>query len=140
MFGIDLLVGDVKTALTKPNTLVLTKTAAEKHFGINNALGQNLTINNSKTYTVTGVIDDLPKNSFLNEYSVFRAMAGYEASREDNWGSQNYFTFIKLIPAADVATIKAPLLGMLDKYMLPWAQNQSVVFKMYIYFLLLAYF
>ena len=38
-FGVKLLVGDKKTALTEPNTLVLTKTAAEKHFGVQNALG-----------------------------------------------------------------------------------------------------
>ena len=52
MFGIDLLAGDPKTALKLPNTLVLTKTAAEKHFGIDEAIGQNLLLNNSETYTV----------------------------------------------------------------------------------------
>ncbi len=42
MFGLDLIAGNAKTALTEPNSLVLTKTAAEKHFGANEALGQNL--------------------------------------------------------------------------------------------------
>ena len=40
MFGIELLYGDAETALTKTNTLILTKTAAEKHFGLSEALGQ----------------------------------------------------------------------------------------------------
>ncbi len=40
MFGLDLLAGDVKTALKSPNTLILTKSAAEKHFNINDAIGQ----------------------------------------------------------------------------------------------------
>ena len=123
MFGIDLLVGDPKTALSQPNTLILTKTAAEKHFNITNALGQSLILDNDQTYTVTGVIDDLPKNSFLKDHTVFRAMAGNVASRENNWTGHNYYTFIKLIPAADPATIKEPLLGMVDKYLLPWAQK-----------------
>ncbi|QCW98816.1 FtsX-like permease family protein [Aggregatimonas sangjinii] len=122
-FGIDLLVGNAKTALTRPSTLVLTKTAAEKHFGVQNALGQQLLVNNTDTYTVTGVIEDLPKNSFLREHSVFMAMAGNVASREENWGSNNYFTFIKLIPSADVADLQEPLQGMLERYMLPWAQK-----------------
>jgi len=56
MFGLDLLVGDTQTALKEPNTVILTKTAAEKHFGINNALGQELLLDNTDTYTVTGVI------------------------------------------------------------------------------------
>ncbi|NHF59920.1 FtsX-like permease family protein [Flavobacteriaceae bacterium TP-CH-4] len=122
-FGIDLLVGDAKTALTQPNTLVLTKTAAEKHFGIRNALGQNIILNNTDTYTVTGVIDDLPKNSFLRDHTVFMAMAGYPDSRSDNWGSSNYFTFVKLIPLANIDDFDELLQGMLERYMLPWAQE-----------------
>ncbi|HET8737151.1 MAG TPA: ABC transporter permease [Pricia sp.] len=122
-FGIDLLVGDAKTALTKPNTLVLTKSAAEKHFWVRNALGQSVLLNNTDTFTVTGVIDDLPKNSLLREHSVFMAMTGHEESREDHWGKHNFFTFIKLIPNADVADLKEPLQGILERYMLPWAQE-----------------
>ncbi len=123
MFGIEMLVGDPKTALTEPNTLVLTKTAAEKHFGIQNALGQSLLLNNTDTYTVTGVIEDLPKNSFLRDHSVFMAMSGYADSRENNWGNMNYYTFIKLIPSVNNADFQEPLQGMLEKYMFPWAQE-----------------
>ena len=122
-FGIKMLVGDSKTALTEPNTLVLTKTAAEKHFGIKNALGQSMLLNNTDTYTVTGVIDDLPKNSMFRDHSVFMAMSGYDVLRPDDWGSNNYFTFIKLFPNAAIEDIKEPLQGMLEKYMLPWAQQ-----------------
>ncbi|SKB30861.1 ABC transporter permease [Maribacter arcticus] len=122
-FGIDLLVGNSKTALTGTNSLVLTKTAAEKYFGSTDVLGQDLLLNNSDTYTVTGVIEDMPKNSYFNEYSVFLAMAGNVASREELWGSNNYFTFIKLIPEARVEDFQAPLQGMLERYMLPWAQK-----------------
>lgn len=123
MFGIKLLAGDAKSALTQPNTLVLTRSTAEKHFGSNNAIGKTLLINNNDTYTVTGVIDDLPKNSFLRDYTIFMAMAGHPASQEDNWGGNNFFTFIKLIPTANIADIKMPLQGFLEKYMLPWAQK-----------------
>ncbi|SEK84428.1 putative ABC transport system permease protein [Maribacter orientalis] len=122
-FGIDLMTGNPKTALTATNSLVLTKTAAEKYFGSTDVLGQDLLLDNSDTYTVTGIIDDMPKNSYFNEYSVFLAMAGNVASREELWGSNNYFTFIKLIPGASVEDFKEPLQGMLERYMLPWAQK-----------------
>ena len=122
-FGIKLLVGDKKSALTQPNTLVLTKTAAEKHFGVQNALGQSLLLNNTDTYTVTGVIDDLPRNSFLRDHSVFMAMTGFPDSRDENWGSNNYYTFVKLIPSANVDDFQEPLASMLEKYLFPWAQQ-----------------
>jgi putative ABC transport system permease protein len=123
MFDIDLLVGDAKTALTEPNTLVFTKTAAKRYFGTQDALGQSLLLNNADTYTVTGVIDDLPKNSFLRDHTVFMAMAGNVASREELWGSMNYFTFVKLIPSANIDGFEVKLQSMLEKYMLPWAQE-----------------
>ncbi|GMN07972.1 ABC transporter permease [Croceitalea sp. MTPC5] len=122
-FGIKLLVGDTKSALTRPNTLVLTKTAAEKHFGVKNAIGQRLILDNTDTFTVTGVIDDLPKNSFLRDHSVFMAMAGLADSRESVWGNTNYYTFIKLIPTARIEDFQAPLQSILEKYLLPWAQQ-----------------
>ncbi len=123
MFDIGLLVGDAKTALTEPNTLVLTKTAAEKYFGAIDTMGQSLLLNNTDTYTVNGVIDDLPENSFLRDYTVFMAMAGNPASRENLWGSNNFFTFVKLIPSANIDRFEVKLQDMLEKYMLPWAQE-----------------
>ncbi len=123
MFGIDVLVGDTKTALKEPNTLVLTKTAAEKHFGVKNALGQNVLLNNTDTYTVTGVIDDLPKNSFLREHNIFMAMAGNTNLQVGEWGSHNYFTFVKLIPNADVEDFQEPMQSMFETYLIPFVQD-----------------
>jgi putative ABC transport system permease protein len=123
MFGIDLLVGDSKTALANPNTLILTKTAAEKHFGVSNAIGQSLVLNNTDTYTVTGVIDDLPQNSFLREYTVFMSMASFDDALIVNWGSNNYQTFIKLIPTANIVDLQAPLQAFLGKYVIPGVQQ-----------------
>lgn len=123
MFGLNLLAGDIETALKEPNTLILTKTAAEKHFGVNNAIGQEVLIDNTDTYTVTGVLDDLPKNSLIRDHSIFMAMSGYEDAQEKEWGSHNYFTFIKLIPSAHIEDFQVPLQAMVGKYLIPWVQK-----------------
>lgn len=122
MFGISPIVGDPISALKEPNTLVMTRTAAEKHFGVNDAVGQSLLLNNNDTYTVTGVIDDLPTNSFLRDHTIFMAMSGHEDAQQSEWGSHNYFTFVKLIPGAHIEDIQQPLQGMLGKYLIPWVQ------------------
>ncbi len=123
MYGLDLIVGDPKTALKEPNTLVLTKTAAEKHFGVSEALGQTLLLDNEYTYVVTGVIDDLPKNSFLRNHSVFMSMSSYADSFVNNWGNNNYYTFIKLLPTAKIEDVKEPLQAILKNYILPFVQT-----------------
>lgn len=123
MFGLELVYGDKKTALTLPNTLVMTKTAAEKHFNIANAVGQILIMNNDETYTVTGILDDLPTNSYLQNHNIFMAMSGYADAQEAEWGSHNYYTFIKLIPSADIADLKAPIQSMVSTYLIPHVQK-----------------
>ncbi|WP_194852244.1 ABC transporter permease [Nonlabens antarcticus] len=123
MFGLQLIDGNEKTALKETNTLVMTRTAAENHFGSIEVVGKSLLLNNEDTYIVTGVMEDLPKNSLLKDYSIFMAMAGNVASRENIWGSNNYYTFVKLMPETRMDQFQVQLDGLLEKYVLPWAQR-----------------
>ncbi|WP_025665220.1 ABC transporter permease [Aquimarina megaterium] len=125
MFGLDLLIGNPKTALKEPNTLILTKTAAEKHFGMNQALGQNMILDNSNTYTVVGVIDDMPENSFIRNHTIFIAMAGNEDAASTEWGNHNYPTFIKLKPGADIKDFDTFLESALRDYVIPGVQKYA---------------
>ncbi|MDC6366936.1 MULTISPECIES: ABC transporter permease [Flavobacteriaceae] len=122
MFGLNMLYGNPDKALNNPNTMILTKSAAEKHFPVSNAIGQKLILNEGETYTVTGIIEDLPNNSFLADYSVFMSMEGYE-DQYLNWGSHNYNTFIKLKPNSSSEDIAEPLQGMMERYLMPYAQQ-----------------
>jgi putative ABC transport system permease protein len=123
MFGIDLLVGNPKTALKEPNSIVLTKTAAEKHFKVTEALGQSVIVNNNEPYIVTGVMDDPPKNSFLREHTIFMAMSGNEQIKSDSWSNNNYATFIKLMPNAKIEDFQVYLESVFGKYFIPFAQQ-----------------
>ena len=122
LFGLELLYGDKKTALQSPNTLVLTKTAAEKHFKIEDAVGQSLVIDNDDIYTVTGVIADLPTNSFLRNHSVFLSMSSNDDALNSIWGSNNYATFIKLLPNINPDTFGQELQNVVKTYVMDWAQ------------------
>ncbi|MDO9477397.1 MAG: ABC transporter permease, partial [Pseudohongiella sp.] len=63
IFSFDFIQGDVTTALTDPNTVVLTERAATKYFGPEDPLGKILTFDNQADLRVTGVIRDLPSNT-----------------------------------------------------------------------------
>lgn len=63
VFDFELLAGEPKTVLVEPNTIVLTKTWAEKCFdNWKNAIGQTILIDNLVEVKVTGVAADLPSN------------------------------------------------------------------------------
>jgi putative ABC transport system permease protein len=69
VFTLPAILGDTKTALNEPNTVVITETAANRYFGSPElAIGQFLqTDDNERTlYKVTSVIEDMPRNSHFN--------------------------------------------------------------------------
>jgi putative ABC transport system permease protein len=61
--GYPLLRGDAATALTQPDSIVLTRTLAMKYFGTLDCIGQMLDINQIHPIRVTGIAEDPPSNS-----------------------------------------------------------------------------
>jgi putative ABC transport system permease protein len=64
-FSFPSLSGDLSTAMLDPYSVVLTRKTAEKYFGEDEAVNKILTINTRHAFTVTAVLDDLPKNSSI---------------------------------------------------------------------------
>ena len=85
IFAFRFVAGDSGNALTEPLTAVLTQSVAKKLFGGNDvALGKTLALENKKTYTVKGVIQDMPGNSHLQ----FNILISLE-ERRPGWNYNN---------------------------------------------------
>ena len=59
VFDLELIEG-TEDALKEPNTVVISESMAEKYFGEENALGENLTFDDRTDYEITGIIKDMP--------------------------------------------------------------------------------
>jgi len=66
MFSFALIHGDANSVLDDPNSVVITKKTARKYFGNANPVGKMLRVDNQYDLKVTGVLDDIPRNSHLN--------------------------------------------------------------------------
>ncbi len=92
MFSFPLINGNVKTALSDPNSIVLTKSLAELLFSDQDPMGKVIRIDNQYDAQVTGVVKDIPGNSFFN-FIGFLAPFEYRFENiylqrfKDNWGS-----------------------------------------------------
>lgn len=100
-----LLKGNPKTALTKPNSVVLTESMVKKYFGQEDPIGQTLLINGNKEYTVTGITKDAPGNSYL-DFDFIGSFSSLNASKEEQWWSANYQTFALLDKNADLNALE----------------------------------
>jgi putative ABC transport system permease protein len=124
VFTIPLLRGDTATALTQPNTIVITKAVARKYFGTEDALGKTIVFkeDNLAPMKVTGIIDEIPENSHFH-FSLLASMTGLPEANDPSWLNSNYFTYLLLPKHYDYKKLEAQLPHELDKYAGPQFQK-----------------
>lgn len=98
-FNFKIIQGNPEKMLTRPYTMVLTESMANKYFPNSNAMGKVLTVNNNKDYEITGIIEDPPSNSHFTFDGISSFATLYQGGREkwmDSWiGNINYYTYLK---------------------------------------------
>ncbi len=100
-----------KRRLDAPGSVVLTQKLAQKFFGSTDALGQTLRTNDTTSYNVTGVIEDVPKNSHFR----FNALLSLNTrqQQQNDWGGFYVPSYITLAKGTDPKTIESKSLGTL---------------------------
>lgn len=97
IFTAGFLAGDAATALSRPNSIVITKSTAERYFGsVSSAISKDITINTSDVYNVTAIVDDFPVNSHFRFRGLMSINYGKENLHPDNWLSHWPQTYILL--------------------------------------------
>lgn len=127
IFDLPFVSGNPATALQKPNTIVLTQDQASSLFQNQNPINQVIRLedigfysegyqNLSGEYTVTGVIETIPENVHF-QFDMMASMLGNVDSKNQNWMSGSYVTYLLLNPKADKSQAEAKLLALSKKYM-----------------------
>ncbi len=122
VFTLPMIEGDPKTALVEPNAIVITEKIARKYFNRTDVVGQNLIINDTSNFKITGVIKDIPVQSHFN-FDFFVALSRSTESRQGNWLSNNFNTYILLQKGTDPAFIESRFPEVIRKYMGPQVQQ-----------------
>jgi putative ABC transport system permease protein len=116
LFGVPMLAGDPRTALSKPNNVVLTKTLARKYFGNENPIGKTIDLAQTQDdLQVTGVCADLPHNSHL-QFSMLIASSNLQFIREPNYINFAAYTYLLLHPQTDPRQVEQKLPDLVTKY------------------------
>lgn len=88
--------GDPVTALSNPNSVVITEKIARKYFGDSDPIGKSMTLSNRYELMVTGVINEIPSNSEF-QFEIFAPIDNItESDDEENWGSHWLYTYLLL--------------------------------------------
>jgi len=115
IFTLPLIAGDPHTALSSPNALVLSSTAAKRYFNTTDAVGKILKLDNDTTvYMVTAVMQDMPPQSHVH----FNLVKPLRRARE---GWINFFsaTYILVRPGVTPTDVDKMLAATVDRYINP---------------------
>ncbi|MDB5155518.1 MAG: FtsX-like permease family protein [Mucilaginibacter sp.] len=118
VFDYQWLAGDHSTALSDPNSVVLTETLARKYFPQNNAMGQVINFGD-KNAKVTGIIKDLPANTSM-PLNLILSFSTYQKQFSDMarffWNiSGGAYAYIVLPKSYSVHTIEQQIPGYIKK-------------------------
>jgi len=103
MFLFPLAKGDPESALTGPDTLLLTESLARRLFGDQDALGRSVILGGRTPCTVTGVLRDIPRGSSL-KFSMVRPFDSLP-ERLRGWEDSQWHTYLRLEGAASPETV-----------------------------------
>ena len=119
LFQFQMVVGDRAKALSQPQTLLLSKSKADKFYPGQNPLGRRVVLNDDKDHpwTIGGVMQDPPENSHL-QYDYYLSLTGHELwkGEQQTWMAGNYIVYVQLRPDADAKKGAGNIPAIVKKY------------------------
>jgi putative ABC transport system permease protein len=122
-FNLEFISGNPESALARPTNIVLTERAVARYFGDEDPIGQTLNLMGQADVTVTAIIKDLPDNTHM----AFEILGSIDAvplimgpGELESWGSNNYYTYLRLPAGFDPADLEARFNDFLVRH---WNEN-----------------
>ncbi|WP_421827403.1 ABC transporter permease [Larkinella sp.] len=110
IFSFLLKQGDARTALARPDGIVISEKLAQKYFPHQDALGKVIRVDNTDDMMVTGVMAEVPENSSLKfDYLMsWERFVKYNAWVKE-WGNNGPRAFVLLSAKADPDKVSAKI-------------------------------
>jgi putative ABC transport system permease protein len=118
----EVIEGDPVRGLAAPNTLALSRSAKERYFPNQSAIGKTLLLNDENEWRVVAVYEDLPHNSHFH-LDLMLSMESLEESKNLEWMSHNFFTYLELAPGVQAESVEAKCHGIIEKNVGPQVQQ-----------------
>lgn len=122
IFAVKLIQGNKSSALDDPRSLLISEKTANKYFRGENPIGQTVSFWGETDYTITGVFEDIPKNTHLH-FDFLGSFENFHRRHQNQWGISNYFTYILLAENASIQSVESRLPEFIDRHKGPEARR-----------------
>ncbi len=118
IFTVEMLAGDIDTALSRPFTLVITEGIAEKYFARSDVVGETLRFNNSQDFEITAVIEDMPAASHFHP-DILVSFTSDSQHDSQMWINNNINTYLLVRESVSSQELEPKLQDLVRKYVAP---------------------
>ncbi len=126
LFNFKFLKGNPATAFSDPRSIILTEKVAKKYFGDEDPMGQVIRYKNEDDLVVTGLIEDVPRNSHI----TFDILVPIELQRQRwlGWGTSTYdlekdwnwaaaWTYVQVAPETNLEELVSALQAIANEHL-----------------------
>lgn len=139
VFTIPLIQGNAKSALTEPNTVVVSESMGAKYFGDESPIGKVLICDDKYEFTITGIMRDMTVNShfrfdFLASYVSLESNRLYdEPSTMQTQGlNHSVYTYLLLNENTPPADLEREFTGFLVKHLSEQLKSTGIEARPYL--------
>ena len=117
VFDFKVLSGNPSEDLKEQGKIFITSRMATKYFGNSDPTGKVLKLDGKWSFTIAGIMDDVPGNShlqfdFLASWPDVRIIYGNEF--EEDWGHTGVFTYVIFNPGTDIQSAEEKLSQLVE--------------------------
>ena len=121
MFSLKMVQGSNKS-LHDPHSIILSESAAKALFGADDPMNKTLKVDNTIDVQVSGVYEDLPKNTrfadvqFFVPWELIKEARPYMKNAVNDWDNQTLIVYVQLQPGITAEEANAAIKDLYYKY------------------------
>jgi len=121
VFTLNLIEGNKETALSAPNSVLITPEIANKYFGSKHPVGESIILDDGTEYLIKGIVEAMPSNSHFH-FDFIASLNTIEDKLSPLWVSNNVYTYIVLNKESTANNLENKLPKMVEARVGPQIQ------------------
>jgi putative ABC transport system permease protein len=137
MLSLKMLRGSY-TSLDNPNSVVLSRSAAEAIFGDEDPINKTLTIHGRMEAEVTGIYEDIPRNNdfggvqFFAPWDLWLSANAWAQGKETDWDNRPFCIHVQLQPGVTMEDAGAAIRDLYSRHVPPDFYMTMAKFKPFV--------
>ncbi|MFW6350777.1 MAG: ABC transporter permease [Bacteroidota bacterium] len=118
LLGVKIISGKAEKILDEPNTMIISRSAANRYFGNTDPIGKRMLYNQQQSFEIVGIFEDMPGNTHLKA-DVFQSLETWKQQNPDLFTNgyiySGFYNYVKIREGASIEKIEKKAAQYVEK-------------------------